>query len=168
MRCHACGAEARAGATICSECGARLRPWRPVWRHCEHCGHTARGNESVCPACGQALVQRAMWPRLLAGLGAVTIVVLTLFARGLYGQALSEYFRALPTALYEISRAELATVTLAPLGPTVTPPVLATVTPSVTPTPAATNSPIPSPTVPLAETTTPTPSGVQDAADGAG
>jgi len=77
---------------------------------------------------------------------------------GTYDQTLDRYLSALPTALYEVSQAGRATVTLAPLGPTITP--TATARPSATPTPTQPLQPAPPGTPQPAETATPAALGV--------
>ncbi len=158
MKCHACGAEAPARATICSECGARLRRPRLSWHRCERCGQVLAGSQSVCPACGQPLSRRPVWPWLAVGLAVVALIGGLLLGHGTYDQTLDRYLSALPTALYEVSQAGRATVTLAPLGPTITP--TATARPSATPTPTQPLQPAPPGTPQPAETATPAALGV--------
>jgi LysM repeat protein len=54
QQCPSCGARNHASASICLECGEKLRQ-RPKKIRCRQCGHQASSSLTICPNCGREL-----------------------------------------------------------------------------------------------------------------
>jgi ribosomal protein L37E len=143
MKCLHCGARAPAHATICAQCGHKLVRPGLMWRRCQHCGNLVYISRRVCAACGYPVARRRLRTWAMVALAPLVLVLLALSVRNVYAQLETGYLAAWPTALYELSLADMATATLAPLAPATTPTGPApTMTPSATARPLRYSAPV--------------------------
>lgn len=169
MRCRKCGAEVKAGLSMCPQCGATVRRVRVLGRklRCRSCQRRVPSGLLICPYCGAPL--RRSWQRPVQVLLTLAILAGLVYAGVTYLPRYSDQLlrwwaelRALSGRVHVPQVAFLATPTFTATPTSTRTPTL-TRTPTVTATRTAvppTETPLPpslTPTRPPAPTRTPTP-----------